>query len=55
VYRSSNTINLQAGGKYYLELVGREGGVDDYFRVAVTLPDGTNVTPISYDYLEPYN
>lgn len=54
-FRSSQPINLEVGGKYYLELVGREITRDDHFRVAVQFPDGTEVNPLTYEFLEPYH
>jgi len=49
----SESKNLEAGKRYYLELIGCEGGVADYFTVNVRLPDGSLVDPITYNYLEP--
>ena len=59
-FRSSNQksdkIRLEVGRKYFIEAVVIEGRgsrviVDDHLSVAMDLPDGTRVGPITHEYL----
>ena len=48
----SSPKSLIAGEKYYLEMLGCEIILGDFFMMDVELPDGTVVDPILYKYLE---
>ncbi|XP_066919554.1 uncharacterized protein [Clytia hemisphaerica] len=52
--RQSSAIQLQANQKYYMEIIGREIHYDDYFIAGVILPNGDQIVPITYQYLEHY-
>jgi hypothetical protein len=44
-------VTLTAGQTYYYELIVREFGGGDHGGIAVTLPNGTVVSPVSSEYL----
>lgn len=50
----SAAIYLEAGKKYYIEALQKEGGGGDHLSVAWQLPDGTRETPIRGNHLSPY-
>uniref|UniRef100_A0A7M5XDT1 PA14 domain-containing protein n=1 Tax=Clytia hemisphaerica TaxID=252671 RepID=A0A7M5XDT1_9CNID len=52
--KKSSQIQLVEGEKYYMELVGREGVIGDFFFAGVILPNGDQIVPITYQYLEHY-
>ncbi|MGI4750720.1 MAG: PA14 domain-containing protein [Janthinobacterium lividum] len=52
--QKSVTITLQAGKKYYIEALQKEGGGGDNLSVQWQLPDGTTETPIAGTHLSPY-
>ncbi len=52
--QQSATITLQAGKKYYIEALQKEGGGGDNLSVQWKLPDGTMETPIAGIHLSPY-
>lgn len=52
--QKSATISLQAGQKYYIEALHKEGGGGDHLSVSWQLPDGTMEAPIPGNRLSPY-
>ncbi len=52
--QKSNKITLQAGGKYYVEVLHKNGGGGDHVSVKWTLPDGTSEAPIPGKNLSPF-
>lgn len=52
--QQSATITLQAGKKYYIEALQKEGGGGDNLSVQWKLPDGTMETPIAGSHLSPF-
>ncbi|RYY25796.1 MAG: hypothetical protein EOP41_04980, partial [Sphingobacteriaceae bacterium] len=52
--QKSVAITLQAGKKYYIEALQKEGGGGDNLSVQWQLPDGTMETPIAGIHLSPY-
>ncbi|WP_198170308.1 PA14 domain-containing protein [Mucilaginibacter arboris] len=52
--QKSISITLQAGKKYYVEALQKEGGGGDNLSVQWQLPDGTMETPIAGSHLAPY-
>ena len=49
--QKSDKIRLEVGRKYFIEAVLIEGGGGDHLSVAMDLPDGTRVGPITHEYL----
>lgn len=47
----SKDIPLKLGKKYFMEVIFGEIGGDDFVSVGVLFPDGTEVLPITSDYL----
>ena len=52
--QKSVSINLQAGHKYYIEALHKEGNGDDNLSVAWQMPNGTFEAPISGSRLSPF-
>ena len=52
--QKSAQITLQAGQKYYIEALQKEGGGGDNLSVQWQLPDATMETPIAGSHLSPY-
>ena len=52
--QKSVLITLQAGKKYYIEALQKEGGGGDNLSVQWQLPDATMETPIAGSHLSPY-
>ncbi len=52
--QKSVSITLQAGTKYYIEALQKEGGGGDNLSVQWQLPDGSMETPIAGIHLSPY-
>ncbi len=52
--QKSASITLQAGQKYYVEALQKEGGGGDNLSVQWQLPDATMETPIAGSHLSPY-
>ena len=52
--QKSTPITLQAGKKYYVEALQKEGGGGDNLSVQWQLPDATMETPIAGNHLSPY-
>jgi len=52
--QKSVQITLQAGQKYYVEALQKEGGGGDNLSVQWQQPDGTMETPIAGNHLAPY-
>lgn len=52
--QKSATIQLEAGKKYYIEALHKEGGGGDHLSVAWTLPNGTMEAPIAGNRLSPF-
>ena len=51
--QQSKPITLQAGKKYYIEILHKDGGGDNHLAVAWKLPDGTQEVPIPGKRLSP--
>lgn len=51
----SGAIPLKAGRRYYVELLHKEGKIDDHFAVGWQLPDGSMERPIPGNRLSPWN
>ena len=51
--QKSKPVELQAGRRYYLEALHKDGGGDNHLAVAWTLPDGTLEAPIPGTCLSP--
>ena len=51
--QKSMPVFLEAGKKYYIEALHKEGGGDDHLSVAWQLPDGTMEAPINGSRLSP--
>jgi hypothetical protein len=51
----SKPIRLEAGRRYYIEAVHKEGTGDDWVGVAWTMPDGTTERPIPGSRLSPFD
>ena len=49
--QKSGKIRLEAGKKYYIEAILIENSGSDHLSVAMDLPDGTRVGPITHEYL----
>ncbi|MBL9136784.1 MAG: lamin tail domain-containing protein [Verrucomicrobiales bacterium] len=54
VNQKSTSIPLEAGRRYYLEALQKEGGGGDHVAVRCQGPDGRNLEPIPGAYLVPY-
>jgi glucose/arabinose dehydrogenase len=52
--QKSDIVTLQAGQKYYIEALHKEGVAADHLAVGWQLPDGTLERPIPGAYLAPY-
>lgn len=52
--QKSASIYLEAGRKYYIEALHKEGGGGDHLSVGWQLPDGTTELPIPGNRLSPY-
>ncbi|MGI4021563.1 MAG: PA14 domain-containing protein [Janthinobacterium lividum] len=52
--QKSVQIQLQAGQKYYIEALQKDGGGGDHLSVQWQLPDATMETPIAGSHLSPY-
>ncbi len=52
--QKSAGIYLQAGSKYYVEALQKEGGGDDHLAVQWQLPDGSFESPIAGKHLSPF-
>ncbi|MGI4899335.1 MAG: PA14 domain-containing protein [Janthinobacterium lividum] len=52
--QKSNAITLEAGKKYYIEALQKDGGGNDNLSVQWQLPDATMETPIAGSHLSPY-
>jgi hypothetical protein len=50
----SAAILLQAGNRYYIEALHKEGGGGDHISVGVQFPNGTMERPLSTQWLEPW-
>ena len=50
----SSDIQLTANTKYYMEIIGREIEGGDFFIAGVIFPNGVELVPITYQYLEPF-
>ena len=48
-------ITLQAGKKYYIEALQKEGSGSNHLSVQWQLPDATMETPLAGSHLSPYN
>ena len=53
--QKSKPIHLEAGKRYYVEVLHKEGKVDDHIAVGWTCPDGTLERPISGEWLSPFD
>ncbi len=51
----SGPIALKAGKRYYVELLHKEGEIDDHFAVGWQLPDGSMERPIPGNRLSPWS
>ncbi|MBU0660890.1 prepilin-type N-terminal cleavage/methylation domain-containing protein [Patescibacteria group bacterium] len=52
--QSSNPISLQAGEKYYFEVLHKEGDDEDHVSVAWITPSNANIQVIVSDFISPY-
>lgn len=51
----SRPVRLEAGRRYYIEVVHKEGSGDDWVGVGWTMPDGTQERPIPGSRVSPFN
>ncbi len=53
-WRTSDKVELEAGKRYYIEVLHKEGNGGDYLRVGWRRPGGAEDRPIPGKYLAPY-